>query len=76
MTRTPSVAIVVAFVVAVAWSASAQAPTVLNAAVGSNMNHVPSFVRRREGHLPEARHRREAEAPQPPAGDVEGAPGG
>jgi len=27
-----------------AWSAGAQAPTVLNAAVGSNVNHVPSFV--------------------------------
>jgi len=44
MTRMPSVAVVVALFVAVAWSASAQAPTVLNAAVGSNMNHVPSFV--------------------------------
>ena len=29
---------------AVACTASAQAPTVLTAAVGSNMNHVPSFV--------------------------------
>jgi ABC-type nitrate/sulfonate/bicarbonate transport system substrate-binding protein len=31
-------------VTALAWSAGAQPPAVLTAAVGSNMNHVPSFV--------------------------------
>src|SRR5262245_28455119 len=30
--------------VALAWGVGAQTPTVLNAAVGSNVNHVPSFV--------------------------------
>ena len=44
MIRIPAVAVSLALVVALAWSAGAQAPTVLSAAVGSNMNHVPSFV--------------------------------
>src|SRR5204862_6378760 len=38
------VAAAVVGVIALAWSAGAQQPTVLNAAVGSNVNHVPSFV--------------------------------
>ena len=44
MNRTRSVAVAVALVAAFAWSAGAQSPTVLSAAVGSNVNHVPSFV--------------------------------
>jgi ABC-type nitrate/sulfonate/bicarbonate transport system substrate-binding protein len=44
MTRIVSVVVLVTCVVALAWSVAAQAPAVLNAAVGSNMNHVPSFV--------------------------------
>ena len=44
MTRIPGFAIVLVLVAALAWSASAQSPVVLNAAIGSNMNHVPSFV--------------------------------
>ena len=43
MTRIASFALAVA-VLGLAWTAGAQAPTVLTAAVGSNMNHVPSFV--------------------------------
>src|ERR1051326_4368873 len=35
---------VVLLVSALTWSVGAQTPTVLNAAVGSNVNHVPSFV--------------------------------
>jgi ABC-type nitrate/sulfonate/bicarbonate transport system substrate-binding protein len=35
---------VVALITAFSWSATAQAPAVLTAAVGGNMNHVPSFV--------------------------------
>ncbi|MGH7388677.1 MAG: ABC transporter substrate-binding protein [Candidatus Rokuibacteriota bacterium] len=34
----------IAVVAALAWSAAAQPPAVLTAAVGGNMNHVPSFV--------------------------------
>jgi NitT/TauT family transport system substrate-binding protein len=37
-------AVALLVVAAVAWPAGAQSPTVLGAAVGSNMNHVPSFV--------------------------------
>ena len=44
MKRAAVVAVGLVVVVALAWSAGAQAPTVLNAAVGSNVNHVPSFV--------------------------------
>lgn len=36
--------VVIALVAAFSWSATAQAPAVLTAAVGGNMNHVPSFV--------------------------------
>jgi ABC-type nitrate/sulfonate/bicarbonate transport system substrate-binding protein len=35
---------VIALVAVFSWSATAQAPAVLTAAVGGNMNHVPSFV--------------------------------
>jgi ABC-type nitrate/sulfonate/bicarbonate transport system substrate-binding protein len=35
---------VIALIAAFSWSATAQAPAVLTAAVGGNMNHVPSFV--------------------------------
>lgn len=38
------ITIAIALVAALAGSTAAQAPTVLNAAVGSNVNHVPSFV--------------------------------
>ena len=44
MTRIGHLGVSVLLVLAVVWSAGAQAPVVLTAAVGSNMNHVPSFV--------------------------------
>jgi ABC-type nitrate/sulfonate/bicarbonate transport system substrate-binding protein len=44
MNRIWSLAILLALLAGLAWSAAAQSPAVLNAAVGSNMNHVPSFV--------------------------------
>ena len=44
MNRITVVAAAVVGVIALTWSAGAQQPTVLNAAVGSNVNHVPSFV--------------------------------
>jgi len=44
MKRAAVVAVGLIVVVALAWSVGAPAPTVLNAAVGSNVNHVPSFV--------------------------------
>ena len=45
MNRVAVVAVAFAAVLVLAWSVGAQAPpTVLNAAVGSNVNHVPSFV--------------------------------
>jgi ABC-type nitrate/sulfonate/bicarbonate transport system substrate-binding protein len=44
MKRTGSLAVALLLVAAVAWSVAAQSPTVLHAAVGNNMNHVPSFV--------------------------------
>src|SRR6266536_3937139 len=44
MTRIAIPAVALTLVAVVAWSAGAQAPVVLSAAVGSNMNHVPSFV--------------------------------
>ena len=43
MTRIAS-AIGVALTIALAWAAGAQQPAVLTAAVGANVNHVPSFV--------------------------------
>ncbi len=39
-----SVTVIVALVAGLAWTVAAQAPAVLTAAVGNNMNHVPSFV--------------------------------
>jgi ABC-type nitrate/sulfonate/bicarbonate transport system substrate-binding protein len=44
MSRTVMIAIGLVLSVALVVSAVAQQPTVLNAAVGSNVNHVPSFV--------------------------------
>jgi ABC-type nitrate/sulfonate/bicarbonate transport system substrate-binding protein len=44
MNRIARFAILAVLPAGLAWSASAQSPAVLNAAVGSNMNHVPSFV--------------------------------
>ena len=44
MNRIGIAAVVLVLLAAFAWSAGAQSPAVLNAAVGSNMNHVPSFV--------------------------------
>src|SRR5438270_6498617 len=44
MTRIAIPVVALTFVAAVAWAAGAQATVVLSAAVGSNMNHVPSFV--------------------------------
>src|ERR1041384_7962003 len=44
MTRIAIPAVALTLIAVVAWSANAQSPAVLNAAVGSNMNHVPSFV--------------------------------
>ena len=44
MKRIGHLGVSVLLVLAVVWSAGAQAPVVLTAAVGSNMNHVPSFV--------------------------------
>src|SRR5687767_4796603 len=44
MNRIGIVAVVLVLLAAFAWTAGAQSPAVLNAAVGSNMNHVPSFV--------------------------------
>ena len=44
MNRIGTLAVAVLVVVAAAWSVAAQSPTVLSAAVGNNMNHVPSFV--------------------------------
>lgn len=44
MKRIGHLGVAVLLLLAVAWSAGAQAPVVLSAAVGSNMNHVPSFV--------------------------------
>jgi ABC-type nitrate/sulfonate/bicarbonate transport system substrate-binding protein len=44
MKRFVSVLGAIAVAAALAWSAAAQSPAVLGAAVGNNMNHVPSFV--------------------------------
>jgi ABC-type nitrate/sulfonate/bicarbonate transport system substrate-binding protein len=44
MNRTGSCVLAVLLVAAVAWSVGAQTPAMLSAAVGNNMNHVPSFV--------------------------------
>jgi ABC-type nitrate/sulfonate/bicarbonate transport system substrate-binding protein len=44
MSRRGIAALSLVLIVALVISASAQQPTVLNAAVGSNVNHVPSFV--------------------------------
>lgn len=44
MKRIPSVLGALAALAVLAWTAGAQQPAVLTAAVGNNMNHVPSFV--------------------------------